>query len=333
MTTRYLYAYTSSDEEADRRYERDIRHFTELGYEVVPFNLSPEWFNRNWLPFPSLDMMYRNRDPMLMNMYDLLGDLLEVNDVLIHRNGANLHPDFIAQFPHLTKIYTCSDDPESSDILSRPVASSYDLCLVANAAEVDTYRSWGARAVFWAQGSQVDWSEVGEMTDEELLEPRQVRIVFFGALGGVMDLRRNRLKVLVESFPDAYCAGSGWARGRIPTSIMHSFYRRAQLGWNIHNSTGPINFRLYDLAAFGVCQICDCKQWMSSVFDVGHEIAAFDTIEEAVDLTHYYLDHPDEARQIALAGRRRWERDYAPKKVLQKMMSEIEVVLKEKNNA
>jgi hypothetical protein len=326
----YVYAYTSSDEEADARYARDIARFNALGYEVIPFNLSPAWFGRSWLTFQKLDQMYRNRDPMLMALYEFLGGLLDANDVLIHRNGANIHPDFLSQFPHLTTIYTCSDDPESSSILSRPVAASYDLCLVANAAEVTTYQSWGANAVFWAQGSQVDYDVVGEMSDDDLLEDRGVDIVFFGALGGVGDVRRSRLKLLVETFPQAYCAGSGWIRGKIPTDMMHSFYRRARLGWNIHNSTGPINFRLYDLAAFGVCQISDCKQWMDDVFKVGEEIVAFDQIEEALDLTAYYLAHPDEARQIALKGRRRWERDYAPTQVLSTMMEHVERTRKAK---
>lgn len=323
--TRYLWAYTASDQEAVDRNERNIRRRVERGFDVKGFLLSPEWFSRNWMTFQKMDWRYKNGDPMLMRLYEQLGEALNDTDVLIHANGANIHPDFLDQWTGGMKVYTCSDDPESSDILSKPVAAHYDLCLVANAAEVETYRSWGARAEFWAQGSQVTEDDVAHITDESILERRyQPRIVFFGGFGGVGDARAERLTRLVDAFPDAFCAGAGWVMGFIPTGVMHAQYNRAQIGWNVHNSTGPINFRLYDLPAFGVCQIADCKQWMNPVFEVGKEIAAFDTIEEAIELTQYYLDHPDEQRTMALAGHQRWKRDYTPDRVWDRMVKLIE---------
>ena len=81
--------------------------------------------------------------------------------------------------------------------------------------------------------------------------------------------------------------------------------QRTKIGINIHNSTGPINLRTYYLPANGVMQICDNKSYLGKVFELNKEVVGFDTIDEAIELCHYYLMHDDERRKIAAAG---WER-------------------------
>jgi spore maturation protein CgeB len=45
-------------------------------------------------------------------------------------------------------------------------------------------------------------------------------------------------------------------------------------------------------------------------FDVGREIVCYRSRDEMLELIRYYLGHPDEARQIAEAGRERCLRDH-----------------------
>src|SRR2546423_1345970 len=81
--------------------------------------------------FPLLDRYWRRRDAALMSFYDLLGKAIDSCDVFIHYNGALVHPEFLEQFNKLT-IYHCADDPDASDVLSRPVAPHYDICAISN---------------------------------------------------------------------------------------------------------------------------------------------------------------------------------------------------------
>lgn len=96
-------------------------------------------------------------------------------------------------------------------------------------------------------------------------------------------------------------------------------YRGSQLGWNLHNSTGPINFRTYDLPAHGVLQLCDNRAHLGEIFRLGEEAIGFDSIEECIDRTRYFLAHPEEQRRIALAGWRRWRQDYTPDRIWERL--------------
>src|SRR5207244_8403393 len=136
---------------------------------------------------------------------------------------------------------------------------AFDIHLVNNVACLDMYRGWGLnRVYFWPLGSLVTAEDVADLTPERIadISRRPIPIAFFG---GRSTWRNERLDSLAAEFPNAYCAGSGWPRGIVDWHEMWSTYKQTQIGWNLHNSSGPINFRLYDLAAHGVMQICDNK--------------------------------------------------------------------------
>jgi vacuolar-type H+-ATPase subunit C/Vma6 len=57
-------------------------------------------------------------------------------------------------------------------------------------------------------------------------------------------------------------------------------------------------------------QICDNKQYLGKIFELGKEAVGFDTIEECQDLCRYYLAHDEERRIIAANGWKRALTDY-----------------------
>ncbi len=80
----------------------------------VPGPGHPHWF------FDRLDHEYRNRNPHLMGMYHRLAARLQEKDVL-YLDRERWCIRFRAQLSTYN-VYVCSDDPDSSDHLSRPVA-------------------------------------------------------------------------------------------------------------------------------------------------------------------------------------------------------------------
>ena len=58
-----------------------------------------------------------------------------------------MHPEFVSRW--VFTIFTCGDDPESSEVLSKPVASAFDFAFTYNIACVDMYKSWGCKNVGW----------------------------------------------------------------------------------------------------------------------------------------------------------------------------------------
>jgi hypothetical protein len=325
--TRYLWVYSASDEWTVNWHNRLLERRRARGFNVEHFCITPPSLQRRWLPFRELHHRWRSADPALMTMYKELAHKLEDREVLILYNGANLHPDFVESIQGILKVYTAGDDPESTAILTRPIAPAFDVHLINNIACLEMYRSWGLKRVyFWPLGSLSTEEDVNDITSEFVLtqELRPIPIVFFG---GRTHLRRERFDQLAAAFPEAYCAGSGWSRGLVDWSTMWATYRQAQIGWNLHNSTGPINFRTYELPAYGIMQICDNKTHLGGIYEIDTEVVGFETIEECIELTRYYLAHPEKQRQIALAGWQRWKCDYTPDRVWDKLVSIVQAHL------
>lgn len=319
---RILLAHSNSGAQMKDWHNRRELSARRLGYDLATFCLTDL---HPYTIFPYLDKKWRHRDRALMKLYDLLGEKIAAVDIFIHFNGALIHPEFLAQFRQL-KIYHCADDPEASPVLSRPVAHAYDIHAISNPSCIEMYRSWGCKRVFfWPLGAfHYDDEHHG---DTVLDRHRDIPLTFVGCKLGTPVFRfipriplinkmswpyykKRFFNELERAFPTMHGYGGGWSRGRIDDADIPDLYRRTQIGINVHNSLGPINGRLYDLAAFGVCQICDNKRNLDYVFAEGKEIIGFETNRECVELIRYYISHTDEARAIGEAAHNRYMTDY-----------------------
>lgn len=70
------------------------------------------------------------------------------------------------------------------------------------------------------------------------------------------------------------------------------------------------NMRLYEATGIGTMLLTDAKANLSALFDVGREVVAYTSAEDAVDKIHYYAAHPDERDAIARAGQARTMREH-----------------------
>lgn len=270
-----------------------------------PLTLNPPGLNLYW---PELDRLWRRRDRNLLRMYESLAKTLEDYDVFVNWNGINIHPEFVQQLPTFN-VYGCFDDPEASEILSKPVAWAYDLAMVGNIAELDSYRSWGVKEVrHWPLGFFATDYDPTLTSAKILTGERDIDIALL--CERETNYRVERLSRFASAFPDAAYYGKGWPNGFLPEQQKVSLYQRAKIGPNFHNSTGPINFRTFILPANGVMQICDNRSHLGKLFELDKEAVGFDTVEEAIDECRYYLEHDDERRRIAAEGWQRAVRDY-----------------------
>lgn len=277
------------------------------GFEVYPFSLVIDQ-QRPVLYFNELDILWRYQDSQLLAMYERLGNTLRDYDAFICFNGSNIHPDFVSSLSCFT-VYACFDDPESSSKLSKPVAGAFDLAMVGNIAEVATYKSWGVKEVrWWPLGFRHDDYDP-DLTAETILEGnRDIEVALL--CERVTRYRKDRVDRFVRAFPNGAYYGLGWPAGFLPEENRIPTLQRTRIGINIHNSTGPINFRTFYLPANGVMQLCDNKSNLGKIFELGKEAIGYDSIEEAIDLTHYFLEHDAERRLIAAAGWKRALADY-----------------------
>ncbi|WP_446811086.1 glycosyltransferase family protein [Methylomonas sp. 2BW1-5-20] len=284
-----------------------INKLAKIGFNVEGFclTLNPPG---PCLSFSELDARWRRGDRELLNMYERLERALEGKNVLINSSGINLHPEFVAKLPVFT-VFQCFDDPESSAELSKPTASSYDLCLVGNIAEVDTYRSWGVKHAEWVpMGLQPTIYDASISYDDVLNGNRELDL--FMMIDRTAPARKPRLDKLALAFPNANFYGKGWPRGYLPNNKELEYLRNAKIGPNLHNSSGPINYRTFYLPANGVLQVCDNKNYLGKIYELNKEVIGFDSIRECIDLCRYYLAHDEERRIIAANGWQRATSDY-----------------------
>jgi hypothetical protein len=312
---------------------RYLSRLRQSGFDVDGFclTLSPP---AQCLSFPELDRMWRRGDRRLLNTYEKLLHALEGCDVFFNAAGINLHPEFVEQLPVVT-VFGCNDDPENSENLSRPAAASYDLCMIGNIAEIEMYKSLGVKRVEWLpMGLQPGiWDQT--LTKEEILNGTR-DIDLFMLVDRMYPVRKARLDQLAAAFPNGSFYGNGWGNGYLPTGSEMEWLKRTKIGPNIHNSTGPINFRTFYLPANGVLQICDNKSHLSQIYKLGEEAIGFDNIIECIELCRYYLHHDEERRRIAANGWARATTDYTEVSIFERLQQQIKPLLtmrKEKSRA
>ncbi|GDY21646.1 hypothetical protein LBMAG56_29930 [Verrucomicrobiota bacterium] len=323
-TTRFLWVYPNYGPDRVAEENGWNSRIRALGYDVHSIGIPcPD----GWWPFPKLDAAWQQRHPGLLAAYAEIASHARRGDVLVACGGAMVHPEFIRQLPTLN-VFTCADDPESSDKLSRPVAPAFDVSLISNLACLDLYRSWGCRHIDWLyQAIRPELTDPGLTFERILTEPREHDIVMLCERIYNASDRAQRIERLVREFPNAFVRGRGWPGGHVEPAAV---YRQARIGWNLHNSIGPCNSRLVTLAAFGVMQICDNKKNLHPLFKLDEEIVGFDTLEECIDKTRYYLAHPDERRAIAARGWRRAMNDYTEPKQWEQLLTKITAAYNEK---
>ena len=322
-----LYGYPWYVSEAHGDFQKRLlpylAHLRQTGFDVEGFclTLNPPGSDLN-LDFKELDKKWSIGDKTLLRMYEKLEKALEGKNVFINSTGINLHPDFVKTLPVFT-VFQCNDDPESSSNLSKPVAASYDLCLVGNIAEVDTYRGWGVKNAEWAPVGLLPAFYDSTLTYDKILNGERDIDLFMMVDRLYTPGRKERLDKLAKAFPGAHFYGRGWERGYLPNHLELEYLRRAKIGPNVHNSTGPINYRTFYLPANGVMQICDNKSHLNGIFELGTEVVGFDTIDECIELCKYYLSHDDERRQIAANGWKRAVKDYNEVAVFNRAINNI----------
>lgn len=295
--------------------------------ESYPLTINPPGPRLGWA---ELEERWKRGDTELLTLYQNLTIKLKDFDVFVNWNGINLHPEFVLKL-NTFNVFCCFDDPESSEDLSKPVAHAYDLCMVGNIAEIDTYKSWGVKQVrFWPLGFfNSDYDP--NLTCETILSgDRKTEIALI--CERQTDWRAERLDKYSAEFPNGRYYGLGWDKGFLSENKKVKLYQDTKIGPNFHNSTGPINFRTYMLPANGVMLLCDNKQHLGKIFKLNEEAVGFDSIDEAIELTKYYLNHDAERRKIAAAGWKRATTDYNEQAVFKILMNSISEIFFKKND-
>ncbi len=323
---RILYSFNKTGFEEDY-WKREITAASDSNVQFIPFNHGTYFDLRRVFRAQLLDNLYYDRDPGLMRMYDALQETIarEKADALLVDNVLPYHPEFLRTL-RIYKVQRTTDGPTVAYERDFPYVHAYDHVLYHNPAYSrdltmhEKLMYLGARrADFWPLGLFDQMFDTTK-TEETILEhERDIDVIFVGALFfdkmpllaaarkafgkrvqvyGLCSWKRNVYFNAKYGFP-------GWVRP-IAFEEYVPLYQRSKIGINAHirGKYTLGSYRMFDLPGNGVLQISDGGEYLSAYYDVGKEIVRYDGPEELVKMIAWYLDHPDERKEIALNGYR-----------------------------
>lgn len=194
----------------------------------------------------------------------------------------------------------------------------YDLILTSFPHFVDRLRSLGLGSEYFRIGF-----------DERVLSilGQVEKDIDFSFVGGISRHHGAAIPLLEYLVQECDMRVFGYGAGHLPqTSPIRSshggevwgldMYRalaRSRITLNRHINVAENNannMRLYEATGVGALLLTDRKDNLHELFEIGREVLAYSSKEEALEIVHHYLTHPEEARAIAQAGQARTLREH-----------------------
>jgi hypothetical protein len=308
------------------------RHLNKLGCEVQDLvvnclPLQQAWAKANNVPMSRLAMKVPHRFFRIPVLGKYLADLPGLIDVAIAQIK-DAQPDVLycqdlSFFPgevlreiksHVRLVVgqiACPLPPES-------FLKGYDLILTSFPHFVDRLRTLGVASEYFRIGfdervlsllgpvkKDIDFSFVGGISRNH------------GGATPVLDYLAHTMDMRVFGYgAESLPSGSPIKQrhgGEVWGLDMYRALARSHITLNRHINVAENNannMRLYEATGVGAMLLTDRKDNLHELFDIGREVEAYSSKEEAAELVRFYLDHPDEAQRIAKAGQARTLREH-----------------------
>ncbi len=318
------------------------RHLNELGCEAqdlivncVP--LQQSWAKANRVPLSKLALKVPHRLFRIPVLGKFLADLPGLMDVAVAQIKAAkpdvLYCQDLSFFPaevlrelkqHVRLIVgqiACPLPPES-------FLKGYDLILTSFPHFVPRLRALGVASEYFRigfdervlsllgnVGKDIDFSFVGGISRhhggaipllEYLTEQTDMRVFGYGAdsLPSTSPIRQRH-------------GGEVWGMD------MYRTLARSRITLNRHINVAENNannMRLFEATGVGALLLTDRKDNLHELFEIGKEVVAYSSKEEAAELVRHYLKHPQEAEKIAKAGQARTLREHTYAQRMQELV-------------
>lgn len=250
-------------------------------------------------------------------------------DVLYCQDLSFFPPEVLARLRKHVKLVVgqiaCPLPPES-------FLKGYDLILTSFPHFVPRLRAMGVASEYFRIGFDTRVLEkLGEV-------PKDVEASFVGGISRHHGKAVPVLEYLARNTPMqffGYGANSldqdspirARHQGEVWGLDMYRALARSRITLNRHINVAENNannMRLYEATGVGALLVTDRKDNLGELFEIGKEVVAYSSAEEAAELIRYYLAHPKEAEAIARAGQARTLRDHTYKRRMEELVPILE---------
>lgn len=212
-----------------------------------------------------------------------------------------------------------ADDHWRFEDFSRHYAPALDWVVTTDHAAMAKYRALGHPGTILSQ-----WA-CNRYAYRRIEAPLEHDVTFIGMPHGN---RREVIERLRSASFKVECWGRGWPAGRLRHDEMVRVFGTSRVNLNLSNSSAPprgararlgalvrgighrsrpsqIKGRNFEVPGSGGFLLTERLPHLDEYFDLGREVAVFNSTEELVDQVAYWLDHPDERAAVAEAGHAR----------------------------
>lgn len=308
------------------------RNLERLGHEVQDLIvncplLQAAWARENHVGFSRLALGLPSRLlrlPVVGKLVSLLPGFAKIAleqvrafkpDVLYCQEIRFFPPEVMAEFrPHVKLIV----GQIASPLPAEPFVKSYDLILTSFPHFVSRIRSMGVASEYFRIGF-----DESVLTKLGMVE-KDIDVSFVGGISRHHGKAFPMLEYLARNTPIQFFGYGAERLGQdSPIAARHhgevwglDMYRalaRSHITVNRHINVAENNannMRLFEATGVGTLLLTDRKDNLGDLFEIGKEVVAYSSAEEAAELIHYYLAHPEEAQAIARAGQARTLREH-----------------------
>jgi spore maturation protein CgeB len=135
-------------------------------------------------------------------------------------------------------------------------------------------------------------------------------------VGSAYGNRPKWVAALKERGINVECFGHGWGKGSVTTEEMQRIIRESVIALNFGDSgwvlkgliptrSRQIKARIFEVPGAGGFLFTEKAENLESFYIQNKEIIVFDGIDDLALKIRYYIEHPDERDQIAIAGNNR----------------------------
>ncbi len=270
----------------------------------------------------------------------------ETHDILIVNYRSLYPPKFIKSLKNIYTVFYCADDPYGSEKVSKPFVRAFNhsfsgaVMYDKKKTMIEMYKKWGAERADFRPLGLADSSDP-KINKKDIFKSRKIDLVHIGNPQN----KTRRLLEIYRAFPKMKIFGRSFGIKGLLRTYYHILTRKkgwyeeinpldpilikmflftkkiseeekiflrknAKICLNMHQSSGPVNMRLFEIPASGALQICDCPEGLGKIFRINKEVVGYGTEKEAIEKINYYLKHEDERKAIALNGWKRCMKDY-----------------------
>lgn len=266
-------------------------------------------------------------DDYLNRLDDLQKDLLEAAeriqpDLMIFAPYTDqFRPETLDQLKSKFKTLAWfGDDQWRFDSHTKGLAPHFTYSVTTDPYRVPDYNSMGIKPIV----SQ--WAGQALPKAPELADTYTYDVSFIGAANEARRWfihRLDRLGVKVE------CFGAGWPNGRLSVDQMNDLFLKSRISLNLSNSAtqdisfvlgSPRNFarwfiskkqseqikaRNFEIPLAGGFQLSKYALGLERYFNIGTEIAVFNTVDECAQQIQYFLSNEEERKKILVRSHAR----------------------------